>query len=120
MGLVIWGYGLVWLFFALASISRSKFPFNMGWWGFTFPLGVYSVSTTTLAKVLPSPFFKVLVTIFSLVVVLLWLVVSVMTLINAAQGKLFYAPCVEAYEKQRASIVHQETLDVSKQEDPAI
>ncbi|KAJ9493224.1 Plasma membrane sulfite pump involved in sulfite metabolism, partial [Exophiala xenobiotica] len=51
--LIIWGYGLIWLFFALASISRSKFPFNMGWWGFTFPLGVYSVSTTTLAKELP-------------------------------------------------------------------
>lgn len=28
--LVMWGFGLVWLFFALASISRSKFPFNMG------------------------------------------------------------------------------------------
>jgi len=29
LALVMWGYGLVWLFFALASISRSKFPFNM-------------------------------------------------------------------------------------------
>ena len=29
LGLAMWGYGLVWLFFALASISRSKFPFNM-------------------------------------------------------------------------------------------
>jgi tellurite resistance protein TehA-like permease len=28
--LIIWGYGLVWLFFAMASITRSKFPFNMG------------------------------------------------------------------------------------------
>jgi tellurite resistance protein TehA-like permease len=27
---VMWGFGLVWLFFAIASISRSKFPFNMG------------------------------------------------------------------------------------------
>lgn len=33
IALVMWGYGLVWLFFALASISRSPFPFNMGWWG---------------------------------------------------------------------------------------
>jgi tellurite resistance protein TehA-like permease len=29
LALIMWGYGLVWLFFALASISRSKFPFNM-------------------------------------------------------------------------------------------
>lgn len=30
VGLVMWGFTLVWLFFALASITRSKFPFNMG------------------------------------------------------------------------------------------
>lgn len=60
---IMWGFGLVWLFFALASISRSKFPFNMGWWGFTFPLGVFTVSTTTMAKELPSAFFRVLGTV---------------------------------------------------------
>jgi len=30
IALVMWGFGLVWLFFALASIYRSRFPFNMG------------------------------------------------------------------------------------------
>ena len=98
--LIIWGYGLVWLFFALASITRSKFPFNMGWWGFTFPLGVFSVSTTTLAQELPSAFFKVLGTIFSLVVVALWLVVSSLTLKQALRGKIFSAPCVAQYQKE--------------------
>ena len=33
VALVMWGYGLVWMFFAVASISRTRFPFNMGWWG---------------------------------------------------------------------------------------
>ncbi len=50
VAIVMWGYGLIWLFFAIASVTRSKFPFNMGWWGFTFPLGVFTVSTTTLAS----------------------------------------------------------------------
>lgn len=100
--LIIWGYGLLWLFFALASISRSRFPFNMGWWGFTFPLGVYTVATTTLAKDLPSLFFKVLGTIFSVMVVLLWLIVSLTTIQRAATGKLFFAPCVQGYEEQVA------------------
>ncbi|KAJ9606465.1 Plasma membrane sulfite pump involved in sulfite metabolism [Cladophialophora chaetospira] len=105
LGLIIWGYGLVWLFFALGSITRSKkFPFNMGWWGFTFPLGVYSVATTTLAKDLPSAFFRILGTISSLIVVFLWLLVSIMTLMAAAKGKIFYAPCVEAYEKRQMSM----------------
>jgi tellurite resistance protein TehA-like permease len=63
MALIMWGFGLVWLFFALASISRSKFPFNMGWWGFTFPMGVFTVSTTTIGKEMPSKFFEVLGTV---------------------------------------------------------
>ena len=33
LGLIMWGYAMVWLFFAVASITRSKFRFNMGWWG---------------------------------------------------------------------------------------
>ena len=100
IALVMWGYGLVWLFFALASISRSKVPFNMGWWGFTFPLGVFAVSTTTMAEELPSLFFKVLGTIFSVAVVLLWLVVSVGTIHGAVTGSLLFAPCVAEYEKE--------------------
>jgi tellurite resistance protein TehA-like permease len=63
VALIMWGFGLVWMFFAFASISRSKFPFNMGWWGFTFPLGVFTVSTTTLGKEIPSDFFNVLGTV---------------------------------------------------------
>jgi tellurite resistance protein TehA-like permease len=63
VALVMWGFGLVWLFFAIASISRSRFPFNMGWWGFTFPLGVFAVSTTTLGKEIPSKFLSILGTV---------------------------------------------------------
>lgn len=100
--LIIWGYGLIWLFFALASISSNKFPFNMGWWGFTFPLGVYTVATTTLAKDLPSLFFKVLGTIFSVMVVILWLVVSIKTFQRIVTGKMFFAPCVQGYEEEMA------------------
>ena len=63
MALIMWGFGIVWLFFAIASISRSKFPFNMGWWGFTFPLGVFATATATLGKETPSTFFSVLGTV---------------------------------------------------------
>ena len=63
--IVMWGFGIVWLFFAVASISRSKFPFNIGWWGFTFPLGVFAASTTTLGQEIPSAFFSVLGTVWN-------------------------------------------------------
>jgi tellurite resistance protein TehA-like permease len=63
IAIIMWGFGLVWMFFAAASISRSKFPFNMGFWGFTFPLGVFAVSTVQLGRELPSVFFAVLGTV---------------------------------------------------------
>jgi tellurite resistance protein TehA-like permease len=58
--IVFWGFGLVWLFFAIASIAQSKFPFNMGWWGLTFPIGVFTMATITLGQELSSTFFKAL------------------------------------------------------------
>ena len=63
MALIMWGFALVWFFFALVSISRSRFPFNIGWWGFTFPIGVFTVSTTQIGKEMPSRFFDVLGTV---------------------------------------------------------
>jgi tellurite resistance protein TehA-like permease len=34
IGLVFWGFALLWLFFAVATIYKAKrIPFNMGWWG---------------------------------------------------------------------------------------
>ncbi|KAH8817075.1 C4-dicarboxylate transporter/malic acid transport protein-like protein [Xylogone sp. PMI_703] len=112
---IMWGFGLVWLFFALASISRSRFPFNMGWWGFTFPLGVFAVSTTTMGKELPSRFFNVLGTIFSVCVTLLWIMVSIGTIRKAMTGKLLFAPCLkdlEGKEKQAAQHLGEPALTV--------
>lgn len=95
---IMWGFGLVWLFFAAASITRSKFPFNMGWWGFTFPLGVFTTSTTQIAKELPSEFFKVLGTIFSVAVTLFWIMVALGTMKGVCTGDIFFAPCLKDLE----------------------
>ena len=64
VAMIMWGFGLVWFFFAITSISRStRFPFNMGWWGFTFPIGVFATATTTFGKEMPSRFFDILGTV---------------------------------------------------------
>ncbi len=34
-------------------------PFNLGWWGFSFPLGIYSLATLALAHVTYFVFFSV-------------------------------------------------------------
>jgi tellurite resistance protein TehA-like permease len=64
VALIIWGFGLLWFCFALVAIYRSRpFPFNMGWWGFTFPLGVYSACTMQIGIELNSYFFDILGTV---------------------------------------------------------
>lgn len=61
--LLMWGFGLVWLFWALASFCRSKSSFNMGWWSIVFATGVFTGSTITLGEEMPSRFFDVLGTV---------------------------------------------------------
>ena len=101
IALIMWGWGLLWFAFALASIHKSRpFPFNMGWWGFTFPLGVYSVSTMLIGEELPSLFFRVLGTIFGTAVILLWVLIAVRTAMGAWNGHLFNAPCMANLKRE--------------------
>lgn len=61
LALIMWGAGLGWLVLAATSIATTQsFPFNMGWWGFTFPLGVFATCTSMLAQQLDSVVFRVL------------------------------------------------------------
>lgn len=115
LALVFWGFGLVWLFFAIASISRCRFPFNIGWWGFTFPLGVYATTTTQFSKELPSGFFKVLGTIFSLVVVLLWVVVSAGTIKYSWEGTMFQSPCLPEWKRLQAEKLRNKEREAGSQ-----
>lgn len=92
LALVIWGLGLVWIVLALASLTDlwivSNLSFNLGWWGFTFPLGVFCTATTQFGKELDSTGFKVLGTVLSLLEVLLWLFIASMTFLEALRGKM--------------------------------
>ncbi|KAI9701664.1 MAG: hypothetical protein M1820_006435 [Bogoriella megaspora] len=103
IALIMWGFGLIWFAFALATIYQCRpFPFNMGWWGFTFPLGVYAISTMEFGNEMSSLFFKVLGTILTAAVVLLWIVVAANTARGAWNGRLFYAPCLANLSKEKA------------------
>ncbi|KAK7181310.1 hypothetical protein PSPO01_12604 [Paraphaeosphaeria sporulosa] len=100
VAILMWGSGLVWLFFALGAVlGRGRFPFNMGWWGFTFPIGVFAMATLTLGEEIPSSFFRVVGTVLGVSVLLLWVVVASGTALNMLRGKLFEAPCLRELEK---------------------
>lgn len=88
---MIWGFGFVWLLIAIGSILHIRIrgehvPFNMGWWGFTFPIGVFTSATLQFGAEMDSVSFKVLGTIFTVSLVLLWITVAVGTAMKAWQG----------------------------------
>lgn len=51
MSFGLWGFGLWWLALSVATTlhtARRHLPFNLGWWGLTFPLGVFTGGTDFL------------------------------------------------------------------------
>ena len=96
-GLIIWGYGAWWLVMAAAvtlSYVRDGLPFNMGWWGFTFPLGVFTLATLNLATQTGMAAFSVIGAGLVLALAGFWLTVATQTLVGAYKGHLFAAPCL--------------------------
>jgi C4-dicarboxylate transporter/malic acid transport protein len=98
-GLLLWGYGLWW--FALALIItlrylREGLPFNIGWWGYTFPLGVYAVATLKLGTLLPIAAIHGFGTLLVIALGALWLIVGARTVGGAWRGDLFVAPCLKS------------------------
>src|SRR3977135_791684 len=96
-GTILWGYGVWWLLLAiLKTISHASdsMPFNLGWWGFTFPLGVYSLATLTLAHTTHIAFFSVVGAALVMCLAAFWVIVAARTAHGAWHGYLFVAPCL--------------------------
>jgi tellurite resistance protein TehA-like permease len=94
---MLWGYGIWW--FAMAALITWKYlreglPFNMGWWGYTFPIGVYALATLRLHDVLPIGALLVYGAALVAVLAALWGIVGARTLAGAWRGDLFVSPCL--------------------------
>lgn len=101
-GITLWGFGLWWMLTALLitlRYLRDGIPFNLGWWGFTFPLGVYALTTLKLAATLNLTFFAVFGSLLVLALALMWLLVGKRTLLGAYRGELFVSPCIAGLAK---------------------
>jgi len=97
VGILFWGLGLWWMLLAAlitARYSKAGIPFNLGWWAFTFPLGVYAVATLKLGAVLQLMFFDVLGVVFVAMLAAMWMVVAAKTAAGAYRGHLFVSPCI--------------------------
>jgi len=116
MGIVgatlLWGYGLWWLVIAvLATLYHlpGGLPFNMGWWGFTFPLGVYSVATLKLGELTGMAFYDVMGGVFVVMLAVFWVMVTARTVPGIWGGNLFVAPCLSAETGMRDSTLASDT-----------
>jgi C4-dicarboxylate transporter/malic acid transport protein len=99
-GVMLWGYGLWWLALSLLTTLRylrgEGMPFNLGWWGFTFPLGVYAVGTLALAHQTGLGFLSVIGGGLVLVLAVLWMIIATRTVLGVWRGTLFVSPCIAA------------------------
>ena len=96
-GTLLWGVGLWWLLLAtLITIRhfRAGIPFNLGWWGYTFPLGVYTVATLKLGLVLKIAAFSTFGTLLVIVLAVMWGLVAARTIHGGWKGHLFVSPCI--------------------------
>ena len=64
-------------------------PFNLGCWGLTFPLGVYSVATLALAHETRLAFFQSREASLVMCLAAIWLIVAVLTIVDGWDGYLF-------------------------------
>ncbi|KAH0372829.1 sulfite efflux pump SSU1, partial [Aureobasidium melanogenum] len=116
MGLVIWAMAIPWMCFAVGSVLRLKFrfPFNIGWWAFLYPVGGVASATITLSAELDSAFFGVIAEILTAVIILVWIICFVRTIRGAFTGELFPKPGV--CELRPDSGAKVSLPDASKQE----
>ncbi|WP_256830089.1 TDT family transporter [Pseudomonas sp. Pse1] len=101
-GITLWGFGLWWMLMAVLitlRYLRDGIPFNLGWWGFTFPLGVFSLTTLKLASTLNLSFFSLFGTLLVALLAIMWMIVSKRTVQGAWRGELFVSPCIAGLKK---------------------
>ena len=95
--LILWGLGLWWLVTAIALTAiqvRRGLPFNLGWWGFTFPVGVYTAASLTLGLRTGMPFFTAFAAMLIVALAGAWTVVALRSAHGLWHGHLVQAPCL--------------------------
>ncbi|OTG63902.1 TDT family transporter [Acinetobacter silvestris] len=101
---ILLGFGMWW--FAIAvfttfSHAKKGLPFNLGWWGLTFPLGVFTLAILNLAQQMNAQFLQHIALAFAAILMMLWVIVMRKTLLGMYAGHLFFSPCLKnLLEKQ--------------------
>jgi C4-dicarboxylate transporter/malic acid transport protein len=89
----LWGFGVWWLF-AAATVLRVHYlrhgiPYEVGWWGFLFPLGAYTILTIVLARAWHLPWLEWTGAALFVLLGLLWVFVFAATIRGVRTGEAF-------------------------------
>ncbi|PZQ49903.1 MAG: C4-dicarboxylate ABC transporter [Rhodovulum sulfidophilum] len=95
-GALLWGYGLWWMGIAvlitLRHLRGADLPYTLGWWGYTFPLGVFALATLRLPALLPVPGLGLIGAGLVAVLAAIWIVVAARTAAALVGGALVSRP----------------------------
>jgi tellurite resistance protein TehA-like permease len=85
-GVVAWGFGLYWV--GLASVvtlrmRRKGIPFTLGWWSFTFPVGVYTAGSVALYHLTGAALYAVAADALLVLLAGAWVIVASRTVRHA-------------------------------------
>jgi tellurite resistance protein TehA-like permease len=109
LALILWGFGVWWLFQSIAVtlhyVHHRRLPFNIGWWGLTFPLGVFDGGTDLLFKAFPTPFLADAGRSLFVLLALFWMMVAYRTL-----RSFFEAGSTQVHEVETPTAVYQQAL----------
>jgi tellurite resistance protein TehA-like permease len=101
-GVAVWGLAAYWLIMAIALTvrgARCGLPFALGWWAFTFPVGVLTAGTYSLAALTGSAFFREAGLVLLSLLALAWIVVTVATTRYALSAVAAAVRASHAYQK---------------------
>jgi C4-dicarboxylate transporter/malic acid transport protein len=87
----LWGFGLWWLVLSILITIHYAYrglPFNLGWWGLTFPLGVFTGGTDLLYGQVHVGLIGFLAHLFYFLLVLFWATVTIKTVYGVLTGHL--------------------------------
>ena len=96
---ILLGFGVWWVAIAVLTTLKhaaTELPFNLGWWGLTFPLGVFTLAILSLGHQLHLSFIVDTGLAFAAILMMLWVMVMSKTLRGMYQGNLFFSPCLKA------------------------
>ena len=110
--LILLGFGVWWFGIALLTTvyhAKKQLPFNLGWWGLTFPIGVFTLAVFNLAVALQLQLLYAVAYAFGFVLVMLWMLVATKTAVGFYQGHLIFSPCLKQYlqEQQLAKVTEK-------------